>query len=616
MQLVRMSRSHRWHQIQVDPVLNGGRHCELLRKTQARRLVGFKLVGIWTIQKISLELQELDRKEEEFITPINRRRLELKRLWNGVLPIHTLPHELLVQLFVDYRDAMDSYRDLMLGRAGVRTGWPDLMLVCRHWRNIIASTPAFWRTVDLRPQINWTELCLTRSSPATIDVTALYRDQSSLAVIYPHAHRFRALFFKAAYGRLLQEALSCFFGNSTVSTVPLLEDLKFTVSQSSVADSVDVNLTSQRFPSLQGLELWATVAPQDLSLYARLRKLSLSFCSNLSFDVLLDALVACMQLEELTLKGMLDRPTLGEWAHGGRIPPRRPPISLPRLRRFTLEDNDALCTSQLLAHLYLQPSAVLNICGYFGRHGSEESSADITPVNNIRAMLPSDHLAALPILAVATYVEMTNTVSDQLYIMECGYGDLIDPETDYPEVLATLAALVRFRPEEDPQMRGLDDLVECFGPAAHLTSLKLYGDKPLAPADTWKSIFRTFPLLEEIDIDGRAKFEVANVFLGLHAASSGASDSDSESGSSVACLNLRQVSVLGLGTVATYEAMGVCFQSRADRGACLQVLNLRRLDDEWHLTFEQHRGFVVALRRAVGCVRVGYRYWDEGQEGY
>ncbi|PIL34665.1 hypothetical protein GSI_03445 [Ganoderma sinense ZZ0214-1] len=210
---------------------------------------------------------------------------------------------------------------------------------------------------------------------------------------------------------------------------------------------------------------------------------------------------------------------------------------------------------------------------------------DIVNVKGIRGMLPPSRSTTLPILAIATHVEIT--ILYDKYEMRFS-------QTGSPISTLTAGIDVSESPSWDPDT-GLRDLVECFG-RAPLTSLTVGILHPHLVVDAWERVFRTFPLLEDLDIDG--EYEFSQVFLGLHAASS-----KEHEGSSVACPNLRQVSAVGLGVTEAYEAMRECFQYRADRGARLQVLDLSMLVNK-DLPSETLCGFVADLRQAVECLRV------------
>ncbi|KAI1793651.1 hypothetical protein LXA43DRAFT_199061 [Ganoderma leucocontextum] len=541
-------------------------------------------------ERISHELAELAVKEKELIDPISRRRLELNRLWNGSLLIHRLPNELFVQIFAHFQDVTcrppkPSLPSAILQRGPSQPGWHGLMLVCRHWRDVFVSTPTFWRKVDLKRHIDWTNLCLTRSAAASIDVCAGRHDRCSLEVLHPHIHRFTILRLDAQRHHIV----SLF-----KSSMPLLEDLYLNVLEPEV--NIDAQLTSQRFPRLRTLVLCGTVAPQETSLFAQLRALSLSCCSyNFSFDTFLDILVTCGRLEELTLKGTLDYLS-DEWMHGDPAVPRRPPISLPRLRTFTMEKHEIIRTSRFLAHLHLQPSLILSIGGNF----QESDAAGVIPgtVNTISAMLPPNCSTTLPILAIATKVDLVIWGND--YEIGCG---------NYPGFPYARFALSM---DGDPDWggfmsQGLVDLVECFG-RSPLTHLTVKGDHSHGTVEAWERVFRTFPLLEEVDLGGSSGSEVTDVFRGLHAASTAHEDSP------VACHNLKQLHVAGLGLVETYAAMKECLRYRSDRGVILQVLNLKYLPDAEGLTPQVRRAFVKDLCKAAECIQAFHGEWDVEQE--
>ncbi|KAM5545595.1 hypothetical protein V8D89_000633 [Ganoderma adspersum] len=265
------------------------------------------------LQRISRQLVALD--QEESTESINRKRLELKRLWNSALLIHTrVPDELLTQIFTNLQ-ADPQVSSLKLSShstseepdgASPITAWHDLMLVCSYWRNLLVSTPAFWQAVEMKRHVEWTNLCLVRSAAASLDVYARIRDQYALDTLYPHVNRFQKLFFSAGFSKSqIQVALPPLLG----SGMPLLEHLEFCTGLSDrQRPSVDLDpyVTSHRFPRLQTLVLQRVVSPGDKPLYAQLRKLSMFRCfHNLSFDSFIDALAGCAQLEELTLDDTL-----------------------------------------------------------------------------------------------------------------------------------------------------------------------------------------------------------------------------------------------------------------------------------------------------------------------
>ncbi|PIL34659.1 hypothetical protein GSI_03439 [Ganoderma sinense ZZ0214-1] len=553
------------------------------------------------------QLVELENSKE-YTESTSLKRLELKRLWNGALLVHKLPNELLIRIFADFRQAASSpvrpesrssSRSLSReGTPGPITDWHSLMLVCHKWRDLLVSTPMFWRTVDMKGHVEWTKLCLDRSAAASLDVRADDGDRCPLDMLYLHAHRFQRLSTSLS----ISEAGPLLSGG-----MPLLEDLELRdVTPLELMQCIDsaLYLTSHRFPRLQTLALVEVFSPRDPSLYAQLRTLSLSDCAHhFSFHGFLDILAGCARLEELTLTQTLDGLGVSdEWPSRKPIP-HRPPVVLPHLRSFSLEQRGIVRTSQFLAHLLIPASAHLKVAGDFLRR---DDSPDSDTADTLGALLPPNRATVLPVLS--TTLRLSAIVAENPRSIDVASSESILPprgagEHEKHRVDAQFALhLDGNDPGQEPWMaQCLRDLVECFG-ASPLTHLDLLWDHSSSDAADWERVFRTFPLLEELIVGSAQYYEAAKVFVGLHAASSEARVDSLV----IACPNLRQVSLGGVDAVATYEAMRECLQDRADRGARLQVLDLSMVFNK-DLTSETNQticGFVEDLRQAVQCVRV------------
>ena len=554
--------------------------------------------------------------------PIRRRRLELKRLWNSSLPIHKLSDEHLIRILShipyipqrrrnQYTNGQPAWLDL---------GWPSLMPVCRYWRDLLISTPIFWRQVNLWRQPSWTKLCLSRSAPGSIDVrVGEGADPSRLDDIRSHVHRCKTFHYNNRFNddAPLIAALTPLFKGG----MPLLQGLHFTVgtdARESTA-SIDACITSERFASLRVLTLASAIiaAPQDPCVYAQLRHLTLLDCPPaLSLSGFLDALTASVQLEELSLRGVLHR-LLGD---GDPQVPHRPLVSLPCLRSLRLDEYRMDPLSSFLSHLNVQPSAVHWIRGRY------EAPLRGREAKTIRTMLPLNRPTALPALTLATNVHMT--IWADKYTISCGRaGPLIyNSVGDSPQVLLILKSS-RFGNWNRSMVKGLDDLVEAFG-SSPLTRLAIDGDQTHSTADAWERVFRAFPLLEELDLnDYRSNLfgsDVCNVFRGLHAASTAHADSESVT---VACPNLRHIHVNGLAKVATYEAMRECLRYRGDRGVVLDSLDMKSLadwcDDGVHSdddTFESpsgprfRRGFIQDVSNVVKFINTEETFSEQEAE--
>ena len=553
-------------------------------------------------EAISQELAELDVREKAIMEPISHRRLELRRLWNYSILIHRVPNELLIQIFRYLPHTPWSRRNANGQPLWLDLGWPGLMLVCRHWRDLLVSTPAFWKEVNLRRQTNWTNLCISRSAESPINVHV----ESNCSLRYfndcirPHVHRFKDFYFSSD---LPNTPLSTAIAPLLDSGMPLLQTLHFRLEVLDTSlPQINTRITSQGFPSLRVLELQSAimVAPQDISLYSQLRELELSQCSlPLSLDGFLDVLAASMQLEKLNLRmGMLHRLS-GQWPHSGYVP-YRPLISLPRLRDFLLDDYRIDHVSCFLAHLRLQPFIVLFVQGQVSDNTA----------NTVDAMLPPNRTTTLPALSFATNAHVS--VRGGEYTIGCGYvrPHLKGPENS-PRVILKLNTGNRDELWNGAMGQGLDDLIHAFGPSP-LRRLCVSGDRGHGTTDAWERVFRAFPLLEELIVlrERHNTHDVSDVFLGLHAASAVHADS------TVACPSLRDIRVEGPSTVATYEAMRDCFRYRADRGVVLETLDLEASVGWADVPSPLRHGFVKDICAVVKVVRTAHHMKEWGVGGH
>ncbi len=460
----------------------------------------------------------------------------------------------------------------------------------------------------MKRKTNWTKLCLSRSAAASIDVHFYDCSLSRLDDVRPHVHRFKEFHFDNPFDDAsLVTVLSPLFD----SDMSLLQKLQFGVRvlrQRTPTSQIDAQITSQRFTSLRTLTLTSTimVAPQEISLYAQLRELTLDGCPPpLSFDGFLDALAASVQLEELHLRPGTLHHLSGEWPRGGPgSVPHRPLVSLPRLRAFALYEYRIDRISCFLAHLYLRPSVVLWIQGCV--------SGEIASRNTIDAMLPPNRSAALPVLGLATNAHVT--AFENKHTISCGY---VGPQDDLrsgdpPPVVLKLDPGFRAGEWSRSTAQGLDDLVQSFGPSPLASLTVTNGHTCNATATAWERVFRTFPgpLLEELRVGSRkASSDVSNVFRGLHAASTTHTDSI------VACAKLKKIIVEGVASAATYEAMRDCFRYLSgDRRVVLESLNTESLIDQDDIASGSRLRFIMS--GVVKSIEAGHGLGrDEGWPG-
>ena len=521
------------------------------------------------------------RAKGEIAKALSSERLQFKSLWNCSLAINQLPDELLIEVFkfvmAHYKRITTVARQLSY----IDIGWPrsqfwELMMVCRHWREVIVGTPAFWCLIpvgDVRAE--WTDLCLTRSGTAPVHVVApiplwnplrechIERCQAVCPLVQD---RICMLYFeyRREFGKIDPNVLATFpplFGNGMRG----LERLEFRIVHDNrwpYRPTLDIELTCNRFPRLQHLALTGIVAPREPSLYRQLRTLVLETCTHrLSCDRFLDVLASCTTLERLRLWNTLHH-LPGDWVQRDPVP-WRPLIRLPHLKVFSVADHGAVLTSRFLAQFHILPSVSLGISAI------AEDASDVDPpaswygARSMAAMLPPSFADTLEPLAMPTAIEVWMSFSDGVEVTCSSYASLC--------MDLTRTSYNGPRPPLEPRRWGsVADLALLLG-RAPLTSLWIVETMP-DTVSAWESVFRTFALLERLELDGykdTSPAGVTNVFLGLHAASAGNADGQ------VACPNLTHIKVTCSGCAPVLEPIHACIRHRGERGSVLVDMDFR-----------------------------------------
>ncbi|KAJ7268133.1 hypothetical protein B0H12DRAFT_95106 [Mycena haematopus] len=225
------------------------------------------------IEESDLKITSLESQINALVELCNRERAYVAALRHLNSPIHTLPVELLVEIFelsiCDY----------------IRTDVFRISQVCSDWRQIVHSTPRLWAgpiQICLRPSrsgdrnqvyTDGLKAWLARSAPLTIPV--------SLAVDPGRRDR-----------RISDELLR---------TAPRWRSLHWVHSARSGSPSLTSQLAECKLESLEELTLGSfteNVTPTAFTAVPRLRKLSIQFCSKASLPIL----VPWAQLTDLNLR--------------------------------------------------------------------------------------------------------------------------------------------------------------------------------------------------------------------------------------------------------------------------------------------------------------------------
>ncbi|KAJ7475771.1 hypothetical protein FB451DRAFT_256355 [Mycena latifolia] len=304
---------------------------------------------------------------------------KLRGMRNSVQPINRLPPELLSHIFSEIQVRLPSF--LPLPPCGIHDynnldwrEWLFLLQVCRHWRGVIASSPALWSTVC--SSTNPLEF-LRRSHGAdlTVYLGVRYRDfpSSLMDALAPHTSRFKE-FHMLAEGPEGVLKLRLFS-----SPAPRLESLTIEVAEQRDLSSALPPIFAGRMPKLRQLALgyftsWPKGYFHNLSALCLYNQKENSWPSTSEF---LDFLESSPRLEELAL--VRGGPMRSPGADLAPLPGRY--IPLKRLQRLNIgEWPSALIVSRFLSHLRLPRKTELYLWG----------TTILRDQEDIGSLLPSD----------------------------------------------------------------------------------------------------------------------------------------------------------------------------------------------------------------------------------
>ncbi|TBU45465.1 hypothetical protein BD309DRAFT_711902 [Dichomitus squalens] len=526
-------------------------------------------------------LEELLENEQETVLE----KMELLYRWNSTFTITQLPNEILLLIFICFSEGLvwsDDERENLPRSQLAKTGWMELMLVCRRWRDVALATPLLWRTMNVGTTTDWFKLALTRSSLASIEVSFTSHDVSEEQVflLKPHLHRLRRICFPLA--PISAHIFSTMEDNTSY---PALEAMEVYKTGIHLQVSGDLRITTKHFPHLQVLSLTRAVMPEDISVYARLRKLRLWDCPcRFSLNTFVQLLASSPNLESLELDEILGQ--LDDDDHGDRTS-GQPAHLLPSLRSLRLDHHCLLHSARFLSRILLPPTASLSI----------RTLGDIEQGYTLRSFLPSNPRDLLPGLASVTRATLFIT------------GGEMSLHGWTAQKRVVLQASIHPLDDEDgweaPLSEGLDDLLKILCPAS-LTHLTIHGESVVADPAEWATLFSSLPTLAWLQIGADD-----NAFVGLLMASRRRKRSTDEP---IACSRLRRLAVKGDWFI--YHNLDIfcdtlveCLQYRARRGSRLRVLQAQLIYDEyveWENTRTEalfRRQHLPRLQRLVAEVR-------------
>lgn len=513
-------------------------------------------------------------------------------------PVHRLPTELLVEILdviytaVFLTNKSRWHEDEMLQP---RFSWIAMMRVCRRWRTVIRCTPKFWRIInvwclnDMDRLSQYLQLCAPLRSQAQVFIHDHHVLSVDLSVIREHAPSIRLLSIEvgAEWTPSLRALL-------TDEPIPI-QDLCMKVDRWKHRDLQvrDIGLSSRSLPCLRALELTRVDPPEDLSLYAHLRRLTICNERLLTSSWLLRILGVCSNLEYLEID-RLSREDLILDSTNGRM-------SFPKLRSVKLHvKGPPTILASVFTHLHLPNVTYMEL-------SCDESLLRDEP--GTQAYLPrlfksdDDRTAVMPLLAALTSVALL--MRDDTYIIS-GDGkagcERVYCEVDGGDWVYSLGL-------------GLSDLVTTFlsdKPAITHFEIDAVYFRDYANEDDFNRVFSRIPGLESLTLLGVAYAEdMACVWTALEPIHDEGEDTD-EGDVQVPCPRLKSIKVGDLerddifsSSKAFFGKLLYTLQLRAKHGARLKTLELN-LEHHTHLVYQNRRRLYMEELKAVVDGDVAY----------
>ncbi|KAJ7034967.1 hypothetical protein C8F04DRAFT_1259330 [Mycena alexandri] len=338
------------------------------------------------LEPIVFTMSELDAMEKR----LQITSAKLRGMRNSLQPINRLPPELLTHIFSEVQLRLPSFLPLPSSGAHdyIAADWCEwlwLLQVCRHWRGVIASSPALWSNVcSSGSALEF----LRRSQGAELTVYLGVRfpgfSPTLMEALAPHTSRFKE-FHMLAEGPELQDVLKQkLFSSPAPRMTSLLIEMEGVDDLSSVLPPI----FRGHMPKLKHLALgyftsWPKGYFRNITSLCLYHQKESSWSSTTEF---LDFLADSPRIEEICLiRGGPMRPS------GTDVPPAAGRyISLKRLRKLDIgEWPSAFTIARFLSHLSLPRTTEMYIWGHIFRDHENIASIlpeDISRLRNLKAI--------------------------------------------------------------------------------------------------------------------------------------------------------------------------------------------------------------------------------------
>ena len=283
----------------------------------------------------------------------------------------------------------------------VKTPWFNIFHVCTYWYDLLAHTPAHWKTIYVGHSVEWLDLCLSRSASASLDIYFVksYKVPTVLLErLVPHAQRIQIIMFDLIPSEILPHIADLLCRDMPTLTTLHLDRRRMrngpTPPLNAILPLLDVHINfGNIFPKLTTIILVHFSIPRDTLALCRLRELELNACFlDMSFNNFIHTIGQCEALERLSLTSIFDR--LYDTPKSSTHLRSNAPATLHRLRSVYLKDNTASTTSTFLSAFIFPAADQVKIKGE--RDGTE-------PSNGLAPVLPCHPSITFPVFSALTF---------------------------------------------------------------------------------------------------------------------------------------------------------------------------------------------------------------------
>ncbi|PIL34564.1 hypothetical protein GSI_03342 [Ganoderma sinense ZZ0214-1] len=532
--------------------------------------------------------------------------------------LHQLPTEIILMIFHDLYNSLDFPHIRPIRRKDVKPELKFMLVqaVCRRWRDMIRGTPYYWRVINVYSKQDWLRLCLARSAGKKTPTSVYFRKFNipppllQLLSLPSHIPHIRHLSFNVDDDHF--DSLRHFFSRQ----FPNLSTLELECPTHKMwMPSKPLSLPSHNLPRLENLVLFTTKPPEDLGVYTNLHSLELSAVPlDVSWDTMLEVLNACApKLERLGLVHILSDVSVQPDLHSGPSP-----VTFPRLKMIHVA-NKLPYLARILSHFRVPAGIdVYLMDNIMGRQADEVTALEQAFI----PMLPPDPATIVPHFSSVMAVRYTAWESEFTFI-GTGEGELG-------------VHLELYRHDDDPPLAwgslGRKGLMELLGllSRADVRLFEIAVDYDTLGADDFEAVFKAFPKLETLNLNGGGSFDYILELLGSKARSSSiappsssADEEDkapeaSEAGpDSMWCPNLKAVIIGDVDDQWScdddlLDKIVQVLRARAQRGLRLDRFEIRLLHNTEEEYLEAQAKYLPQLQALVGEVVYGNHKPDDG----